>query len=185
MQNPDSDVCVGADTFEPDDGAPTAHLYATYGMTQTRTFHQPGDQDWIKFEVKAGALYQIRTQHVVTWTAPVDTVVWLFGDMGHTPLAFNDDYTVQPPFPLFDTVLEDSGLDWRAQADGTLYLSVENNAPVFGTYRPYGPRVKYALTIVEYPHQAYLPAISDISEPEPTLELVPTVLPTPRPASNP
>jgi hypothetical protein len=129
-------------------------------VTQTHTFHQAGDQDWLKFDVQAGALYAIRTQHVVTWTAPVDTILWLFADEGRTPLAYNDDFVENPPFPLFDTVLDDSGLLWRPAADGVLYVNVENNASVFDSVRPFGPNVKYSVIVDEYPHQAWLPAIS-------------------------
>jgi hypothetical protein len=159
MQDPNAPVCMGADTYEPDNAAPEAHVYATFGVTQTHTFHQAGDQDWLKFDVQAGALYAIRTQHIVTWTAPVDTILWLFADEGRTPLAYNDNFVENPPFPLFDTVLDDSGLFWRPTADGVMYVSVENNAPVFDTVRPYGPGVKYSVIIDEYPHQAWLPAI--------------------------
>lgn len=159
MQDPDSPVCVGADTYEPDDTAQQAQLYDTFGVIETHTFHQAGDQDWLKFDVKAGYLYQIQTQHVVTWTAPVDTVVWLFDDQGNTPLTYNDDATIQPPFPLFDTVLDDSGLTWRARADGQLYVNIENNASSLDVYRPYGPNAKYTVVIREYSHQAYMPSI--------------------------
>ena len=106
MQNPDAAVCIGADTYEPDDTAAGGSVYATLASRETHTFHQAGDQDWLKFDVKAGNLYQIQTQYVVTYTAPVDTVVWLFDDEGHTPLTYNDDGEVpQDPFPLFDTVV--------------------------------------------------------------------------------
>jgi hypothetical protein len=173
MQNPAAPACMGADTYEPDDRAAAAQTYATFGVTQTHTFHQPGDQDWLKFTVKAGALYQIRTQHVVTWTAPVDTLVWLFDDEGRTPLTYNDDYVDNPDFPLLDTVLDDSGLIWLAQADGELYVSVENDPSIYETERAYGPNFKYSLAIVEYPHQAWLPAVGSSM----TAEITDTVPP--------
>jgi hypothetical protein len=164
MQDPDSEVCTGADTYEPDDTAQQAYPYTTFGEIETHTFHRAGDQDWLKFDVKAGYLYLIQTQHIVTWTAPVDTVVWLFADEGHTPLTYNDDVAGQEPFPLFDTVLDDSRLSWRAQVDGQLYVSVENNASSLDFYRPYGPNAKYTLAVNEYSHQAYLPAITHEAE---------------------
>lgn len=171
MQNPNAPSCRGADVYEPDDAAAQAQVYATFGVTQTHTFHQAGDQDWFQFDVKAGALYQIRTQHVVTWTAPVDTILWLFADEGRTPLAYNDDYVDNPPFPLFDVVLDDSALIWRAAADGRLYASVENNASAFSSIPPHGPNVKYSLVIDEHLHQTWLPAIST------SVALTPTDLP--------
>jgi hypothetical protein len=150
---------VGADAFEPDDIPQEAAVYAAYGVTQTHTFHKAGDQDWLQFDVRAGHLYQIQTQHIMTFTAPVDTVVWLFDDEGRTALAYNDDGEARPPFPLFGTVINDSHLKWRAQQDGRLYLSVENLAITTGVYPPYGPNVKYAIVVHEYAHQTYLPAI--------------------------
>ena len=189
MQDPGSAVCVGADTYEPDDTAQEAQVYAAYGVTETHTFHQAGDQDWLKFDVTAGYLYQIQTQHVVTWTAPVDTVIWLFADEGRTPLTYNDDGEVPPAFPMFDSVLDDSTLVWRARADGQLYVSVENNASSIDVSRPYGPNAKYALIIHEYPHQSYLPAVGHElgATPTPTLSPWPTPVPavTLPPASNP
>ncbi len=115
---------------------------------------------WLKFDVKAGHLYQINTQYVVTYSAPVDTVVWLFADEGHTPLVYNDNSVDKDPFPLFGAVIDDAALLWRATADGQLYLSVENNASSVDVYRPYGPYAKYAVNIREYAHQAYLPAVN-------------------------
>lgn len=169
MQNPDAAVCMGADTYEPDDTAQAASLYATFGVTETHTFHQAGDQDWLKFDVKAGHLYQIQTQYLVTYTAPVDTVVWLFDDEGRTPLAYNDNSGAKEPFPLFDTVVDDALLLWRATADDQLFLSVENNASSVNIYRPYGPGAKYALNIREYAHQAYLPAVDrELKAPAPS-----------------
>jgi hypothetical protein len=159
MQNPESALCTGADVFEPDNTPVEAAVYNTFGVTQTHTFHRAGDQDWLQFDVSEGHFYQIQTQHVVTYTAPVDTVVWLFGDMGRTPLAYNDDGSSRPPFPLFGTVINDSRLNWRALRDGRLYLSVENLAATTGVYPPFGPTVKYAIVVREYAHQAYLPAI--------------------------
>ena len=160
MQNPVAPVCTGADTYEPDDTAQAASVYATFGVTETHNFHQPGDQDWLKFDAKAGHLYQIQTQYYVTYTTAVDTVVWLFGDEGHTPLAYNDNGKFKNLFPLFGTVADDSVLLWRATADGQLYVSVENNSASGNSYVSYGPNAKYAIAIRESAHQAYLPAVN-------------------------
>ena len=187
VQNPAAAVCTGADTYEPDDTAQAASAYATFGVTETHTFHQAGDQDWLKFDVKAGHLYQIQTQYFVTYTARVDTVVWLFGNEGRTPLAYNDNGRDKDPFPLFGTVVDDATLLWRATADGQLYLSVENNASSLDYYPPYGPNAKYAIAIRDYAHQAYLPAVNreaNASLPPggPSIPAVPAI-PAP-PASN-
>jgi secreted trypsin-like serine protease len=186
LQNPDADVCMGADTYEPDNTAQQATVYGTFGVTETHSFHQAGDQDWLKIDVKAGHLYQIQTQYVVTYTAPVDTLVWLFGDEGRTPLAYNDDGAVRDPFPLFGAVVDDAALLWRAKADGQLYVSVENNASSVDLYRPYGPYAKYAIIIREYPHQAYLPTLSrDVAgTAAPTGPSVPVIPAIPPPAFN-
>jgi hypothetical protein len=177
ITDPNSPACVGADKYEPDDVAAQARVYGTFGVTQTHSFHQAGDQDWLQFAAKAGHLYLIETQHTVTFTAPVDTVVWLFSDEGRTPLAFNDDYRTGAPFPLFDTIVDDSGLIIPVQEDGVLYVSVENNASSVDIYRPYGPNAKYTITISEWAHQAYLPIINHVSE-----ETLTPVFPPPAPA---
>jgi hypothetical protein len=182
VADPNSAACVGADKYEPDDVVAQAQVYATFGVTQTHSFHQAGDQDWFEFDARQGHLYLIQTQHEVTYTAPVDTVVWLFGDEGRTPLAFNDDAGATAPFPLFGTIVEDSGLIFRAQANATLHVSVENNASAVDIYRPYGPNTKYTISISEWPHQAYLPVINQLLEDEPATEApppFPTMVATP------
>ncbi len=45
LQNPEAAVCMGADIYEPDGAAEEAPLYATFGVTQTHSFHEAGDQD--------------------------------------------------------------------------------------------------------------------------------------------
>lgn len=169
VQDSNSRACTGADAYEVDDTPSAAGLYSTFGVSQTHTLHQKGDQDWIKFDVQAGHLYQIQTTYPFTLLGRLDTVVWLFADEGHTPLAYNDDY----PFvgdPQGDTI-HDALLSWRASEDGQLYASVENLAGVTGATFPYGPDVRYTLTIYDYAQQTYLPAVL---QPEPTRTPLPS-----------
>ncbi len=178
MQNPDDITCTGADSYEPDDTAPAAHLYTSFGITETHSFHQAGDQDWLRFAVQAGHLYEIRTQHVVTSTVEVDTLIWLFTNEGRTPLAYNNDgispVDEQPvDEQQTEDMANDSLLRWRAGADGELYVSVENMASPFSAAPAYGAHAKYAIAIVDYAHQSYLPSI------EGGIKLTPTPTPTP------
>jgi hypothetical protein len=167
----DSAACNGADVYEQDDTAAAAQLYATFAVSQTHTFHQPGDQDWTKFDVQEGYAYLIQASREASLQGRLNTVVWLFDNEGHTPLAYNDDRQVVGDFPVRG-ILVDSELYWVARRDGQLYINVENLFSGGATLSPYGPDVRYSLTIYELPWRAYLPSI-----PQPPV--TPTPAPTP------
>ena len=68
--------------------------YAAWGQAQVHTFHVRGDQDWLKFDVVAGRTYMINTEHEITAAATIDTVVWLYGADGHTPITYSGGRSV-------------------------------------------------------------------------------------------
>jgi secreted trypsin-like serine protease len=180
----DSPACTGADRYEVDDTAAGASLYSTFGVSQTHTFHQTGDQDWLKFNVQAGHLYTIKTSREYTIQASLNTVVWLFDNAGRTPLTYNDDLQLIRERPA-DGIIADSELNWLARSDGQLYISVENLASGSGATLPYGPDVRYFLIIYDQPQRAYLPAIIQPSKstpaPLPTDAFGNPLTPTPNP----
>jgi hypothetical protein len=166
VADPDGAACTGADAYEVDDSAAAAALYSSFGVSQTHTFHQPGDQDWLKFDVQAGHRYRIETSYDYSLLGAVNTVVWLFENEGRTPLAYNDDLQWTRELPQ-DGLIADARLDWLARADGQLWVSVENLAAVGGSRLPYGPDIRYFITIQDYAGQVYLPSIQRPAEPPP------------------
>ncbi len=74
------------DAYEPDNSLAEATPAAT-GQTQARTFHIPGDQDWVRIDAPQGARLTIRTSDL---TGETDTVLWLF-DARRRLLTWNDD----------------------------------------------------------------------------------------------
>lgn len=76
------------DAYEPDDTAAQAST-ATVGYTQPlHWMHQPGDQDWVKFEGETGLIYGIGTKNLGMWA---DTYIYLYAGDGTTLLAADDD----------------------------------------------------------------------------------------------
>jgi hypothetical protein len=62
------------DDFEPDNSCPTAHDITTDGAKQNRRFVAPGDEDWIKFAVKAGESFIVLGEGTGTGVNPVITL---------------------------------------------------------------------------------------------------------------
>jgi len=174
MANPDRLECNGSDIYEPDDSAAAAKPFGPFGEYQVYSFHVSGDQDWISFEAVAGNEYVIETAESLTSTVTVDTVVWLYGPDGHTPITYHDG---DPASGSLGSAVSrpDSSIAWQAEKSGVYYLSVEN---IGGGYwgANYGPNARYQLTISEYAHQHYLPSAqkSDLF-----LPLPPTPFPPP------
>jgi secreted trypsin-like serine protease len=169
IADPNSSECLGADQYEPDSYAVDAQYLTTLGVTQTHTFHESGDQDWLKFDVKAGNLYVIQTHVYPTYTTAVDTLVWLFDDQGRTPLAYNDDDGGVPPVAFLTGPVRDAQLAWKAKADGQLYASIENIASTVGSLPTYGAGAQYSVVVNEFVHQSYMPSLQRaLPPPSPT-----------------
>ena len=117
--SPGIEVCIAlADNYESDDTAAIARLISV-GTTEAHNFGAAGDQDWFKFDAKAGVAYTIQTSSLGT---SADTYLYLYDTDGATPLAANDDYG--------GTLA--SRIMWQAPADGTYYVMVKHWNPNVG-----------------------------------------------------
>lgn len=77
------------DTYEPDDVATDARAIATDGTPQHHNFHQPGDVDWVAFDVPDSSVdYVIETFDLAS---NADTVIYLFDSDRERLLDWNDD----------------------------------------------------------------------------------------------
>lgn len=77
-----------ADGYEPDDTPATARGILPNDPPQPRTFHQPGDQDWLAFTSEPGWLYDL---HTVNLSGETDTILCLYAPDGVTQIACDDD----------------------------------------------------------------------------------------------
>jgi len=113
------EVCfASADSCEPDDAVASARLISV-GTTEAHNFDAAGDQDWFKFNARAGVAYTIQTSNLGT---SADTYLYLYDADGATLLAANDDYG--------GTLA--SRITWRAPTDGTYYVMVKHWNPNVG-----------------------------------------------------
>lgn len=71
-----------SDDFEPDNRCADARDIPTDGTRQTRLFQAPGDEDWIKFSVKAGESFIIVTDNTAQGVNPLVT---LFASCSQVP----------------------------------------------------------------------------------------------------
>lgn len=69
------------DDFEPDNTCATARDITTDGATQTRRFIAPGDEDWVKFAVKAGESFIALGSNTGTGVTPVITLFTACNDL--------------------------------------------------------------------------------------------------------
>lgn len=190
MAHPDSAQCNGADLYEPDNSAGEARMLPANGASEVHTFHEEGDQDWVKFDVTAGNLYLLQTARELTVSMPVNSVIWLYDVDGRTPITYNDDKSganiIPPAIPIFPVdgaddlpagplMIEDAEILWRADRTGTVYAGVEPIPYLFG--QDYGSGVRYRLIVAEL-KQVYFPLIS-------TSGAEAVALPAPGPAPEP
>ena len=150
------------------------------GAEEVHTFHEEGDQDWVKFDVTAGNIYWLQTSHELTASIPVDTAIWLYDVDGRTPITYNDNATApvyysppflaravtgaeeQPAYPAeMPTMVGDAEILWRADRTGTVYANVEPIPGMFG--QEYGSSVRYRLVVTEL-EQLFLPSIKSTNE---------------------
>ncbi len=106
-----------ADEFEPDDAPGEANPIAVNGGKQERTFHEAGDEDWVKFWAHAGNRYTIGTSGLDVGN---DTYVCLY-DADLREKACSDD--IDPPFDLASRIV------WLASESGTYYVKVRHDNP--------------------------------------------------------
>lgn len=121
-------VCAGCgpggDAYEPDDSMDEASEIAL-GESQTRTFHDEQDVDYVRFTASAGTAY---VAYIDLTGSDMDSILSLLGPDG-TLLAENDDIEDPDYFGL------ESRLYWTAPDSGDYYLLAETWSDAeLGTY---------------------------------------------------
>jgi hypothetical protein len=116
------------DEYELDDTCALAKAIPTDGSVQTHTFHDAGDEDWVKFQAEADKTYVIRVDNVGD---NVDAVVMLHGVCDSPPLATGEN--------AFGPTVE---MSWNCAAAGQYYLGLVQNDPSL-----YGEGTNYDLSV--------------------------------------
>jgi hypothetical protein len=129
------------DTNEDDDTYPDATVIVPNNPTpQLHTFHETGDEDWVKFYAVAGKTYKIKTSNLTPLT---NTGISLYDIDGTTtpPIAQHSD----PANYLYidNDAGEGDTLVWTCRHDGIYYIRLTNNTP------HYGANVRYELQVYE------------------------------------
>ena len=156
MADPDAMTCRGGDGYEPDNGAATAQQLAGPIANQMHTFHESGDQDWVRFDVEAGKEYLFLTGRITTTVGSLRTILWLYEADGHTPITYTEgvDWWDSPDGA---SSMQSARLVWEADRTGPVYASVELLPDLYG--QEYGPQTRYWLTVGEYT-RFFLPVIA-------------------------
>lgn len=103
--------------YEPNDTRATAGDISVGAAAQRHSFCRDGDEDWIKFAVRAGSTYVVRATAVGARAAPALTGA--FGSDAGTPFSGNP-------------------LEFTAPADGFFYVRITNQPPsVYGSGTEY------------------------------------------------
>ena len=116
------------DAYEDDDDCTAASTIPTDGSHQTHTFHDEGDQDWVKFTAVANKTYVIETSNVGLRS---DAVLFLHDTCEAPPLAAEDN--------AFAPTVR---LEWDATQSGTYYLKLQQHNPSI-----YGDDTYYDLSV--------------------------------------
>jgi hypothetical protein len=158
--DPNALSCRGGDAFEPDNYPADAQQLAGSISNQMHTFHEMGDQDWVRLDVEEGKEYLFLTGRVTETVPLLKTVIWLFDGDGRTPITYTESTESEwwQPWDEF-TFQESARIIWRADRTGPIYASVELLPALYG--QTYGPYARYWLTIGEY-KRSFLPVIFDI-----------------------
>ncbi|MCP4168938.1 MAG: DNRLRE domain-containing protein [Chloroflexi bacterium] len=138
-----------ADPYEPDNIWQQANLILLNGEIQQHNYHQPGDNDYVKFGAVASDKLTLYTDNLASG---VDTTLTLYDSDGITQLAYNDIDPANPPA---------SRITWTAPANGTYFLKAANFNPDTGgcamTYDLAAERITATSTPTPVP--LYLPMI--------------------------
>jgi len=107
---------------EPNDDCILASDIAVDGTTQTHSFCEQGDADWVSFPAQAGSTYVVSATNL--------------GPDADVQLALHTSCIGPPPFG------GDARIEYTAQADGMIYIKAENlDLNVFGSDTDYQLRV--------------------------------------------
>jgi DNA-binding beta-propeller fold protein YncE len=120
----------GPDTYEEDDTVGQSNVIVINNETpQQHTFHDAGDQDWIKFYGLSEEAYTIKASNL---GSNCDAVIELYDTDGTTLLASIDDGLTG----------EDELLDWACLQDGIYYVKVRHyDSGVYGENTDYDLKV--------------------------------------------
>lgn len=111
---------TSATGYEPNDTCAEARPISADGVVQTHSFGVAGDNDWVYFAATAGVTYLVEARTAPESRADVDLEV--YSGCSGVPGA-GQGYAFTP----------DIRLEFKAPADGPLYLKLVNNAPdIFG-----------------------------------------------------
>jgi sugar lactone lactonase YvrE len=119
---------LAPDEHEDDDSCARASAIPTDGSHQTHTFHDAGDQDWVRFTAVSGKTYIIETSNVGPRS---DAVLFLYDTCEAPPLAAEDN--------AFAPTVR---LEWDATRSGTYYLKLQQHDPSI-----YGDDTYYDLSV--------------------------------------
>ena len=164
--DPNGLQCRGGDGYEPDNGPGTAQQLTGPIVNQMHTFHESGDQDWVRYDVEAGKNYIFLTARITDTVDYVNTILWLFDADGFTPITYTEGADWWESYGAFG-FMESAKIIWKADRTGPVYVSVEVLPDYYG--QVYGPSTRYWLTVGEYA-ETYLPAV-----------VGPDITPTPEP----
>lgn len=158
----DPNRCLGGDPFEPDNHFADAQQMNGTLLHQMHTFHEEGDQDWVRMEVEAGKEYLFLTGSITDTASALHTVLWLFDSDGRTPITYTEGIAPQTNWGRFawgeTSRFEPSAhLIWKADRTGSIYASVELLPGLYG--QTYGPYTRYWLTVGEH-SRTFLPFIA-------------------------
>lgn len=117
------------DLYEPDDTCAQAKPIPADGIAQHRTFHKPGDADWVVFNATAGVLYRIEVIPPVDSPADVD-------------LELYDTCLGLPVETWFRSFTPGVRLDFTAPATGPIFLRLSNHDALVAS-----SQVRYALSV--------------------------------------
>jgi DNA-binding beta-propeller fold protein YncE len=142
----DGELCQpeSADAYEPDGNSDQAAVIVINDeMSQCHNFHEPGDEDWIKFYGFSGKFYTVETGSPDINCNPV---IELFDSEGN-PLVFHDT----PLNPTADEIL-----DWECPADGIYYIRISHADP-----DAFGENTGYYLKLYELtaPFSGYIKGV--------------------------
>jgi hypothetical protein len=159
-------LACAIDSYEPDNSVAAAAPLFPNDAGQRHTLEPPTDQDYVRFEVMAGAIYTLQTDNLVGST---DTLLILYDRDGTTILAANDDI-VTGSDPR-------SRIVWTAPAGGVYFARVRD-------YYQDGARdcLGYDLLLIAE-FRNYLPLL--LAPPPPPPPPSPTPTPTVTPTATP
>ncbi|HIC90438.1 MAG TPA: hypothetical protein EYP04_13690 [Anaerolineae bacterium] len=121
------------DDYEDDDACDRASTISTEGSPQTHTFHDPGDQDWVKFTAVGGKTYIIETSNVGPRS---DAVLFLYDRCTAPPLTAEDN--------AFAPTLY---LEWNITQGGTYHLKLQqHDTTIYGSDTYYDLSVRVDTT---------------------------------------